>query len=68
MDIGLLVGSVDLGTLLVDGGQERGQELKLEALWKSTHGERVVNNKGPWDRQWSEVTYWRGCSRAQSCR
>jgi len=34
VDIGLLVGSVDLGSLLVDRGEERGQEFELKTLGK----------------------------------
>jgi hypothetical protein len=34
VDIGLLVGSVDLGSLLVNRGEERSQEFELETLYK----------------------------------
>jgi hypothetical protein len=41
VDIGLLVGSVDLGSLLVDRGEERSQEFELETLYKT---KQKVNN------------------------
>jgi hypothetical protein len=34
VDIGLLVSSVDLGSLFIDGRKERGQEFELKTLYK----------------------------------
>lgn len=43
VNIGLLVSSVDLGSLFVNGRKERGQEFELKALYSTDDVESKLN-------------------------